>query len=265
MKQALNQILIYVLGLIKVFPTALTEKEDLMALINKLAPISTDTNLIRLGPKGDGGYLIPNDIEGIEACFSPGVEFISGFEKDCADLGMKIFLADKSVKKPKIQHEKFQFTKKHIGVISSDDYVTMDEWVKTSLPGSQSDLLLQMDIEGCEYETFIGMSDGLMRRFRIIVAEFHGLHKLCSQPFFNLASRMFDKILQSHICVHIHPNNLARSYRIKQVDIPPLSEFTFLRRDRVNNPTLAKVFPHPLDYDNTSKYPLPLPKCWYGG
>jgi hypothetical protein len=263
MKQALKKILIDVLGLVKVYPTALTDKKELKALIHKLFPISTDKDLIRLGPKGDGGYLIPNDLDGIKACFSPGVESISGFEKNCADLGMQVFLADKSVDMPAIHHNKFHFTKKHIGAKSSGDFMTIDEWVNTSLSDTQSDLLLQMDIEGCEYETFMCISDRLLRRFRIIVAEFHNLENLCSRPFFNLASRAFEKILQSHVCVHIHPNNQCRPLRIQGIDISPLSEFTFLRKDRVSNPTFANVFPHPLDCDNTSTPPLPLPQCWY--
>lgn len=43
-----------------------------------LVPDSKD--LIRLGPNGDGGYLVPDDLTGIEACFSPGVCATSEFE-----------------------------------------------------------------------------------------------------------------------------------------------------------------------------------------
>lgn len=56
--------------------------------------MSCDKGLIRLGPMSYEGYLIPDDLEGIEACFSPSVGFNSIFEKDCADRGMKVFLAD---------------------------------------------------------------------------------------------------------------------------------------------------------------------------
>ncbi len=63
-----------------------------------------------------------------------------------------------------------------------------------------AELLLQIDTEGYEYETFLGMSDELARRFRIIAAEFHDLDQLWNRPFFRLASRAFDKILQTHSC-----------------------------------------------------------------
>ena len=161
----------------------MTEAKKIKSLMQKLHPVSCDKELIRFGPKGDGGYLLPNDLDGIEACFSPGVASVSGFEKDCADFGMKVFLADKSVQQPAEVHNRFNFTNKFIGVTSNDDFMTMDNWVATSLAESQSDLLLQIDIEGYEYEVFLSISDNLMRRFRIIVAEFHQLKQLWNNPF----------------------------------------------------------------------------------
>jgi hypothetical protein len=252
-----------VLALRGEFPTRLTERSPVRGLVERLHPVKPGKELIRLGPRDDGGYLVPDDLHGIEACFSPGVNLVSGFEKDCADRGMKVFLADASVERPAEAHGLFAFTKKFVGVTTSSDFVTLDDWVAASLPGSSGDLLLQMDIEGFEYEVLLGASDRLMRRFRIIVAEFHDLDQLWSRPFFRLASRAFEKVLQTHACVHIHPNNDRRPLRKGGLSIPPLAEFTFLRKDRIGNSSYATVFPHPLDGDNTDKPHYPLPACWY--
>ena len=244
----------------------LTEKDRLQSLLNKLQPVSCDKELIRLGPAGDGGYLVPDDLAGIEACFSPGVGFDSIFEKDCADRGMKVFLADGSLDKPSQSHELFVFTKKHIGITTNDNFMTIDDWVKSSWPDSRDDLLLQMDIEGSEYEVLLVASDELLKRFRIIVIEFHSLNELWSKPFFKMASQVFEKLLQTHICVHNHPNNCADSVKFEDIELPIVTELTFLRNDRISNPSFTKVFPHPLDVDNTENKPsLPLPKCWYRG
>jgi hypothetical protein len=265
MRQALRRTLIHVLGLGGVFPTTLTRKEDLARLIRKLHPVAPGIEMIRLGPMGDGGYLVPDDLDGVEACFSPGVSMVSGFEKDCADMGMQVFLADKSVDGPAISHKNFRFIKQYVGAIPSDGFTTMDAWVTSSLPNSRSDLLLQIDIEGYEYETFLSMPDELMRRFRIIVAEFHSLHWLWSEPFFKMGSRVFERILQTHTCVHIHPNNMLECLRIDGLEIPRLMEFTFLRSDRVKTSSYADRFPHPLDAENCNTSALRLPNCWYGG
>lgn len=255
--------LISILGLVKVFPTILTEKSNLVTLIQKLHPISSGIELIRIGTKGDGGYLVPNDLEGIDACFSPGVEYKSDFEKECADLGMKVFLADLSVDGPAFNDVRFIFTKKFIGATTSESFMTVNNWVNSSLPNSKTDLLLQIDIEGYEYETFLSMSDELMQRFRIIVVEFHHLEKLWSRPFFRLAFPTFEKILQTHSCVHIHPNNCERPLNYKGLTIPGTMEFTFLRNDRFKNRSYANHFPHPLDFHNSNSAKFSLPKCWY--
>jgi len=184
-----------------------TRQSDVQSLLNKLKPVSFGGELIRLGSNGDGGYLVPDDLAGITACFSPGVDQVSGFERDCAELDMKVFMADRSVEKPAESHELFEFTKKYIGVTTNDDFMTLDDWVSSGIPEEQGDLLLQIDIEGFEYETFLNVSDVLLSRFRIIVAEFHYLDRLWNKPYFEIASRVFDRLLQTHSCVHNHPNN----------------------------------------------------------
>jgi Methyltransferase FkbM domain len=263
MKRQLKTTLTKALGLANAFPTRMTAQAALRSLLERLHPISPDRELIRLGPKGDGGYLVPDDLDGISACMSPGVNFESGFEKACADRGMKVFLADKSVDRPAEEHPLFHFSKMFVGAVSNDEFMTLDDWVNTSVSEPDSDLLLQIDIEGYEYEVLLSTSHALMRRFRMIVAEFHQLDQLWSEPFFNLASRAFDKILQTHTCVHTHPNNCCGSIKKAGLEIPRVMEFTFVRNDRISRRTHQTHFPHPLDSDNTANPALPLPSCWY--
>ena len=263
MVSSLQKLALDVLGMGGVFPTASTDPRALAELIRKLHPVECDVPLIRLGPAGDGGYLVPDDLAGIEACFSPGVNLISGFEKECAERGMKVFLADKSVDGPAEQHESFHFVKKFVGSWSDEDFMTLDDWVGEAPIGKDSDLLLQIDIEGFEYETFLRMSDTLQRRFRVMVVEFHSMQYLWSRPFFRIASRVFEKLLKSHACVHIHPNNDEPLVRRGSVSIPQYMEFTFHRRDRLQSPRPARHFPHPLDGENTNKKQMPLPACWH--
>jgi hypothetical protein len=244
------------------FVTSRTDVQSLRRLIASLSPVETDKQLVRFGPAGDGGYLIPDDLPGIEACFSPGVGKVSGFETQCAETGMAVYLADASVENSTQHHRGFAFTKKFVGVTRNDLFMTIDDWVAESLPSTTSDLLLQIDIEGAEYEVFLGMSDVLLRRFRIIVAEFHWLHQLSNRPWFEITSRVFEKVLQTHSCVHIHPNNCCGAVKTRGIEIPLVAEFTFLRRDRILRSSPATSFPHPLDRDNRTNAPLPLPACW---
>ena len=240
------------------------EKHKVLNLIKKLRPLDVGIDLIRLGSVRDGGYLVPDDLNNIKACFSPGVSSISDFEKDCSRYNMELFLADKSVDKPHLEGVRYDFTKKFIGCVSNDDFITMDDWVNLKDREKKNDLLLQMDIEGAEYISFVNMSDTLLKRFRIIVVEFHDLQKLWMDHFYSLADVVFSKILQNHTCVHVHPNNYCGMDSQDGIEIPRVAEFTFLRNDRFEKSKPRTTFPHPLDSDNYELYPhVSLPKSWY--
>jgi hypothetical protein len=230
----------------------------LRTVMTSLRPLDTGVRLIRFGPQGDGGYLIPDELEDLEACFSPGVFSISGFEKDCAERGLKVFLADASVEGPAETHELFHFSKIFIGGQTQGNFFSLADWVAQSGQGNSGDLLLQMDIEGGEYEVIRETSPDLLKRFRIMVIEFHGLDDMNEEK-----RRVLQKILKTHACLHLHPNNCLQPVQFRDLTIPPVMEFTFLRRDRIRQSRFREDFPHPLDCDNTFYPTFPLPECWY--
>jgi hypothetical protein len=244
---------------------ARTPAASVRALLHALRPLEPGIELIRVGPDKDGGYLVPDDLDGIRHVFSPGVSNESGFEAQLADRGMQIFLADYSVDGPAVAHPRFVFDKRYVGCMSDERYVTLDDWHAAKLGAdSGAELLLQMDIEGAEYETLLAASPRLLGKFRIMVIEFHWLGQLWNEPFFALASRAFGKLLATHAVVHIHPNNCCGSVQSAGIEIPRIAEFTLLRRDRLRSTAYRTTFPHPLDRPNVvKKKPLDLAPCWY--
>ena len=247
------------------YPASLGEKNEILSLIKTLWPVECGRELIRLGPDSDGGYLVPNDLADISACFSPGVSTTSGFEKEIADRGIKVFLADASVEKPEMPHALFKFTKRNLGANSTSMTMTLEEWIEAEVGDTHNDLLLQMDIEGCEFETLLATPVRVLKKFRIIVLEVHHLDHLWSRHFFSIAKATFQRLLSTHRTVHIHPNNCANPCRLHGLSIPPVMEFTFLRDDRfLMETSYRQDFPHRLDRDNTSNPPIELPRIWTG-
>lgn len=240
-----------------------TSKSQIQKFITNIKPYSTNLGLIRIGSKGDGGYLVPNDLEGIEACFSPGVGSTSNFEEACQRYGMKTFLADASVNSLPTTNQDLHFTQKYIGAFNDTEFMTLDTWVESAKLNANSDLLLQMDIEGAEYEVLLNVSEKLLARFRIIVMEIHYLDRLASVDFHQMATTAFNKILINHTCVHIHPNNVDVIHTINDVPIAPTIEITFVRNDRIKTKQAATQFPHHLDADNMNKQKVVLPQNWY--
>lgn len=249
-------------------PSKTVKHEDLRHLVEQLRPVAmNDREMIRVGGKGDGGYLIPDDLEGISAMFSPGVSYTCGFDKEMAERGVDVYMADASVPGPPEDHPRFHFQKKFIGSTVVDDFITLDSQAKSTPQWEQEgDFFLQMDIEGHEYITLHSISDELLKRFRIIVIEFHDLEWLCNRrDAFEWMAPAFRKLLKDHDVVHIHPNNANECVHSGDISIPKVMEFTFYRRDRYEKGDVALTFPHALDEDCASNAPpLTLPRCWWG-
>ncbi len=241
-----------------------TKKHQIQEFLDGVRPVRTEHPLVRLGGDGDGGYLVPDDLDGIEACYSPGIDRSSNFELACAERGMEVFMADASVKGPARQHPRFHFKKAFIGSVTHPPFITMERWIQEAASPPNRERILQMDIEGYEYECILSLPEDLLGGFRIMVIEFHELPNLFTRSTFDLAIRAFEKILNSHHCVHIHPNNFfPKPVRSKGFSFPRLAEFTFLRKDRGDSVGPALQFPHPLDRDCSDGPSLALPRCWY--
>jgi hypothetical protein len=246
-----------------VFMGRATDPERLRAFFAAVRPLETNHALIRVGGKSDGGYLVPDDLSGIETCFSPGVSQVADFESALAARGIRCFLADNSVDGPPVSNALFDFEKKHLGPEEAGSFMTLESWVQRKAAGN-GDSILQMDIEEAEYPVILETSLDTLRRFRVVVVEFHQMQALLDKLAFEFVNLAFARMLRLFDVVHIHPNNSSPPILYKEFLIPPTMEFTFLRKDRVASRKPAMVFPHPLDRPCVpSASDFPLPRCWY--
>lgn len=241
-----------------------TPPAELSRFLASVHPVSTEHALIRIGGCSDGGYLVPDDLKGIKNCFSPGVADVATFEEDLAARGIRSFMADYSVEGPPARNDYFSFEKKFLGSRDGGVFTTLGSWVHRNAP-EDVEMILQMDIEGAEYGVLLSADTALLKRFRIIVIEFHGLETLAEKRGFELISMAFDRLLQDFDIVHAHVNNCTDPINYAGFELPPVMEFTFHRKDRSRSRKPAVNFPHPLDRPNNTHRPDPqLPACWHG-
>lgn len=241
-----------------------------------LRPKPSPVPLIRIGGNRDGAYLLPDDLDGIEACFSPGVNNIKHFEDELLERfgimsHMCDFTSDAARLATPLAEGRQTFQKKWLDLPGTPDAITLEDWVRDLAPGS-ADLLLQMDIEGAEYRNLLDAPPEVLRRFRVIVMELHGLKKL-NDPgaMATVFLPLFDKLGADFDCVHAHPNNCASAIHLAPLDVqvPPTLELTLLRKDRVSavdsTRRVAPQIPHPLDIVRNVrlKPPLFLGPAWY--
>jgi len=247
-----------------------TPEAHIAEFLGRARPMRGAHPLVRIGPAGDGGYVLPDDLDGITGCISPGVSDGVGFDLAMAERGVTVVMADASVHGPPIDHPLFQFQARHLDVVTSNDTIRLDDLVAdvvsvNAREAGSGDLILQMDIEGAEYVVLLDASDATLKRFRVLLIEFHGLPNLFSKFGFGAIDATFRKLLRFHYVAHIHPNNCCGAVRRGEIELPWAMEFTFHRRDRGFTGAPARgPFPHPLDARNVPDNPsLPLAPCWF--
>lgn len=248
-----------------VFIGRTTENAKVQQVISQLRPRGFTGSLKRIGPNRDGGYLVPDDLEGISACISPGVSFESGFDLDIANRNIPVFMMDASVDGPAVKHDNFNFYQTFLGPRTESNFVTIDDFYNREIsPNHPGDLLLQMDIEGAEWDVVATISDALLKRFRIMVLELHDLGAVFDRFAVGRIHLALSRLSKFHEVVHLHPNNIISSVKCKNVEIPRLLEVTYYRKDRSNfYDDLNMKFPNALDYLNVpSNKPVDVPRAW---
>jgi hypothetical protein len=241
-------------------------KDQLKTLIKALRPVKTKYPLIRVGGNNDGGYLIPDDLSGISKCFSPGVDVTASFEKDLMVKGISSHLADASVDGAPDGLEVESFTKKHLGACNEGEYMTLEYWVKAkeSVIWPVGDFILQMDIEGAEYQTILATPTDTLKRFRIIAIEVHNAQHWFNPIAWDTMQTFIGKLLADFHVVHLHPNNNCPFMQYDDVFFPTVFELTLLRKDRAQPEGFVEQLPHPLDQPNVLGKPdRGVPKEWY--
>jgi hypothetical protein len=239
---------------------------DQLHAINLLVPIGCSKPMIRIGGKTDGAYLIPDDLKEIDACFSPGTSHEIGFEKELAEsYNIDSYMCDASVDPESLDlsDSHYHFEPKWLGSFNDEGTQSLEHWVKNSSHSDANNLLLQMDIEGAEYSTILATPPSIIKKFRIVVIELHGLERLSNSRFLTKTFMpTMAKLLAYFDCVHAHANNCCGTSHLAGVDVPKVIELSFYRKECNVGPKQASI-PHPLDIINDPwKPPLLLGAPW---
>lgn len=224
-------------------------------------------DLTRVGGDGDGGYLVPKVLDRISHCFSPGIEYKASFESELSKAhGIKSFMADASVTQSPVHDPNFQMVRKFLGSHTDGDFISLSDWMAQSLDGSEDELILQMDIEGSEYEVLAFESAATLQRFAVIIVEFHSLQSMFDRHFLKVLSGLFEKIYSVFSICHVHPNNCCGIATYKGMHVPRAIEVTFLRRDLIEQCRNENdiLLPHALDQRNwRDRDDIAMPESWW--
>jgi hypothetical protein len=204
-----------------------------------------------------GGYLVPVNIGDIDVVFSPGVGPSSEFELYFAKSNIPSYMADASVEGPSISHPLFNFIKKFVGAFTAGDYININDWIEEKYPVGNN-AVLQIDIEGGEYETLLAMTQEYLAKFKLIVIEIHALNILATEEGYALARIFMNHLLKNFDVVHFHTNNNTRMVNYRGLIFPHDIELTLLRKDLCVHDHKVAHLPHPLDVPGNKSKPDPV-------
>lgn len=206
-------------------------REEIISVFSLLAPRQISQTLIRIGALRDGGYVLPSDCFDADALFSPGVGLNSSFELEFARRGVPCFLIDASVREPRQGHEKFSFQPLYLGAKTAGAVISLDDWLSRENHDKSTSLVLQIDIEGAEWDVLKNIDPQTLAQFKIITIELHNLHEAPLGGRFEDIKISLEKLLVGHLPVWLNPNNFEAGVDFQGLVIPPVCEVTFVRRD----------------------------------
>lgn len=228
-------------------------ESNIAKLSNLMWPKVSDCELVRVGNDSDGGYLIPLDWIHSEALFSPGVAGSSKFELAFAERGIPCFLLDGSVEAPPQEHLMFSFKKLFLGFNGGPNWITLPDWIAQSRPNLSSGIL-QMDIEGHEWETLLNSPSQDLDRFDVMIVEFHNLERILLAEFGETYFNVLEKLHLTHFPVHAHANNYSLPLRISDQLLPRTIEVTWLKKSKYKAGKNKSQFLIELDRKNNPRF-----------
>jgi len=212
---------------------AMSSIKEIQDFYDSCVPKSWGHELLRIGGDHDGGYVVPNDLNGITYCLSPGCNLLSKFERHLfQDFNIPSQICDLPEYLPDQATPGLEFIPKLLGLPDSD-FLTLEQWIKQVQKKDSDELILQMDIEGAEYEILKQASPTLLQTFRVIVMEFHFLDLLKYKYFSEKEIvPVFEKLLEYFDVVNVNANNACGYWFFGLNKFPPIIEVTFHRKDR---------------------------------
>lgn len=210
-----------------------------------LRPSKCSHKLLKIGGNEDGAYFIPDDLDGINLCVSPGVSTYKHFEDHLAfSYGIFSVLCDPTIQEdelrtPLIKDKQFLVRK---WACSQDEpgRISLDTLTLKYFDSLNSDRILQIDIEGSEYECISHCSLDVLQSFRIIAIELHGLEALLCpwKKRYREIIKLVEVFRPYFTCIYAHGNNCCGEVLLpgSGMNMPRVLELTLIRKDRLIAP-----------------------------
>jgi len=225
-------------------------------IISLLSPMDViGGRYVRIGCDGDGGYVMLDDFTGkqIDAAYSFGIGGNVSWDESMAERGIDVFMYDHSISGPPKQNERFHFCELGLtGYHKGENLRTLAAIIEDNGHVGSTNLILKMDIEGCEWDVFDQSDPELLNQFYQIVLEFHGLSESFGTDDHDKQVAILEKLNKSHQVVHVHANSAGYIEFAGPLTLPNLLEVTYVRRSDFVDMFSANTRSFPTELDSST-------------
>lgn len=259
--------------------TAASNMNNTENFLKELKFYDCDLTKIRIGNKGDGGYIALKEIcINTPMVYSFGVGNDVGFEFDFVKnfLPQEVKLFDPTINAlpgelPIFTFSKYRFDLKTLksSKIQTELHIVKKEYSEPkNIP---DDSLLKIDIEGDEWDALLEFDKKTLKKFSQILIEFHIVHvqpreglspyfqkfyqenlNKINEDLFGTYYEIIKKLNEQFYAFHVHANNSLSLIKVGGYSLPPLLEVSFIRKDLVDDvqETITNFPVEGLDFPN---------------
>ena len=212
-----------------------------------------ESDFVRIGPDRDGGYVHLNDFPTGCVAYSFGISDDVGWDRDIAQRGIDVFMYDHTISGLPEEHPRFHFFRTGVtGAHPLPDCRTLDELIIVNGHRDCRDLILKMDVEGCEWDVLNHVPEKTLTQFSQMVFEFHGM---AGGPYDDVIVPSLEKINRTHQLVHLHANNYGGVRWLGDRFQSVTFEATYVRRADYEFVPSDRFFPADIDRPNNPLLP----------
>lgn len=241
-------------------------KQECLEIVRLAAADKYYASVIRIGDPEDGSYIVPEDLSGIVASVSPGVNQEYEFDLEIGRMGIKSYMFDASIDKPTDLTSMQEFHQLFLDTYESSNTISLTKIVQNIGVEQGQNLLLQMDIEGAEYRCINSSDVTTLNRFAVIILELHDFDIFTRNKLYNRFWLLpfLKKLRKNHNVLHVHPNNQRETSLVHGIDIPNVLEITLVHKQRWPNQLGTPFDTRSLDFVTNENFPYtPLSNQWF--
>lgn len=203
----------------------------LLEFARMLRPYTSEhLELVRIGARTDGGYVMANPIRA-EGALSIGVGSDVSWDADIGSRGIPVAMFDHTVRRPPAIVPNGTFHRVGIAPLASTNLQPLSALINLTGFPPFGDLLLKIDVEGAEWRSLSLPGPADLGRFSQIVLELHNLSELKSAQSAPLLLETLRTITSTHYPIHVHANNYDELVHFNEWWFPNAIELSLIRKE----------------------------------